>query len=285
VVSVSPNAGSGVTQTFSFIFGDTQTAANLSGAAMLFGPSLAYTNSCLAIYDKNQGTIQLEWDGALGSNGKPVASAVVLQNSQCNIGATSVVSSGLTTTITMDVTFKGAFGGLKNIYMYGVDNGGTANTGWVQAGTFTNASGTPTPSFVSVTPNAGSGPSQTFSFVFADNQNAANLTGAVLAFAPSLALQNSCMVMVDRSQGTVQLAWDSLAGSDKKAVGSAAAIQNSQCSIGANSVVSAGLTTTISFDVTFKSGFTGAQNIYAYGVDNGGATSTGWVQAGTWTAY
>jgi hypothetical protein len=45
------------------------------------------------------------------------------------------------------------------------------------------------------------------------------------------------------------------------------------------------LTTTISFDVTFKSGFTGAQNIYAYGVDNGGATSTGWVQAGTWTAY
>ncbi len=286
VVSVTPNAGSGASQTFSFVFGDSQNPSNLSGAAILIGSSMTFPNSCMVIYDQTEGTVQLEWDSASGSAGKPVGSSVVLENSQCAIGATSVVASGLTTTITMAITFENTFTGLKNIYLFGVDDGGTANTGWVQAGTFTIPSLTPTPSAVSVTPNTGSGASQNFSFVFADSLNATNLTGAVMLFDSSLLSDtNSCMVIFDRTEGTLQLAWDSLLGSDSKPVGSPTVLQNSQCAIGASTVVTSGLTTTISIVVTFNRDFTGLKNIYLYGVDNGGAETTGWVQEGTWTPF
>ncbi len=286
VVSVTPNAGSGASQTFSFVFGDSQSPSNLSGAAILIGSSLAFPNSCMVIYDQTEGTVQLEWDSASGSAGKPVGSPVILQNSQCAIGATSVVASGLTTTITVAITFENAFTGLKNIYLFGVDDGGTANTGWVQAGTFTIPSLTPTPSAISATPNAGSGASQNFSFVFADSLNATNLTGAVMLFDSSLQSDtNSCMVIFDRTEGTLQLAWDSLLGSDSKPVGSATVLQNSQCAIGANAVVTSSLTTTISIGVTFNPLFSGLKDIALFGVDNGGTATTGWVLEGTWTPF
>ena len=61
----------------------------------------------------------------------------LLENRQCIIGATTVSISELSTIIKVDVTFKKAFSGLKNIYMYGADTDGTINTGWVERGTWT----------------------------------------------------------------------------------------------------------------------------------------------------
>lgn len=89
------------------------------------------------IYDRNQGTIQLQWDNMAGADAKPINSTTTLQNSQCAIGATSLAVSALSNTITIDVTFKNTFQGLKNIYMYGADTDGTINSGWVQKGTWT----------------------------------------------------------------------------------------------------------------------------------------------------
>lgn len=281
-VSVAPSGGSGITQVFTFVFSDTQSAANLSTIAILFAPSVSYPNSCFAIYDRTRGTVQLQWDNVTGADVKPVTSGLTLQNSQCMIGATSVTSAGLTNTLMIDVTFKSAFSGSKNIYMYGANANGTVNTGWVQRGTYLVTAGTASvPAADSVSPSANSGTTQTFSFVFSDSQSASNLGGAAMLFAPSGAYPNSCFVVYDRNQGSIQLEWDNVSGADAKPVGSPVTLQNSQCVIGAASVVSSALTTTITLAITFKNAFSGSKNIYMYGADTNGA-NTGWVQKGTY---
>jgi hypothetical protein len=282
-VSTTPNAGAGSSQTFSFVFSDTQSAANLSAAAILIAPSVVYTNACLLVYDRTQGTIQLESDSATGANAKPITSTAVLQNSQCTIGATSITTSGLTNTLTIAIKFSGAFSGVKNIYLYGSDGGAGTNTGWVQEGTYAvTAASTPVLTAVSATPNGGVGASQTFSFTFSDSQSGANLSAAAFLIAPSLAYPNSCLVVYDRTQGTVQLEWDNVAGADEKPVSSTTVLQNSQCAIGAVSVTTTGPVNTISIGITFNSAFSGLQNIYMYGADTDGTINTGWVNMGTW---
>jgi hypothetical protein len=67
-----------------------------------------------------------------------LGAATTLQNSQCslNVAATSASMNGNTLTLNLAMTFKPAFAGAKNIYMYGVDVSGP-NSGWQQLGTWT----------------------------------------------------------------------------------------------------------------------------------------------------
>ncbi len=281
--SVSPIASGGLSQTFTFVFSNSQSA-NLGVAAMLFASAPVAENSCLIVYDRNRGTIQLESDDVTSYEIKPVGSSSILQNSQCAIDATSVMTTSLSTTINVEITFTSAFTGRKKIYMYGADGNGSANTGWAQRGTYTVARlPLPVPAADSVSPDGGTGLTQTFTFVFSDSQNAANLTAAAMLFSSLPDVQNSCYVVYDGNRGTVQLEWDSVLGADVQPVGSLTPLQNSQCTIGATSVTVTTLFTAITLDITFKSPFTGTKNIYMYGVDGDGSINTGWVQKGTWT--
>ena len=284
VDSASPDGGTGFVQTFTFVFSDSQSSNNLAAAAILFAPALVADNSCFVVYDRNRGTIQLEWDSVMGNEIKPVDSSIPLRNSQCAIGATSVTTTALSTTITLDITFKGVFTGLKNIFMYAADGDGSINTGWVQKSSYTVAVvGPPVPAADSVSPSGGAGLLQTFTFVFSDSQSSANLAAAGMLFAPALVAEDSCFVVYDRNRGSIQLEWDNLMGAEIKPVSSSDTLQNSQCAIGATSVTTTELSTSIALDITFKSAFTGLKNIYMYGADGDGSINTGWVQKGTWT--
>ncbi len=196
--SVSPNGSTGASQTFSFVFSDSQNAANLADMAVLFAPSLVYSNSCYIVYDAVHGEIQLAWDSALGSDAKAIGSTTTLQNSQCTVGATSATISGLSVILTANITFQGAFTGTKNIYMYGVDATG-ANTGWVPNGTYTVAAGG-VPVATSVVPASGSGPSQRFSFTVSDQGGSGFLTDLTVVIGSSTTnLTNSCVLVYARS--------------------------------------------------------------------------------------
>jgi len=127
--SVLPDAGTGSTQDFTFRFSDSEDPLKLIGFAMLFSTSITTQNSCYIVVDRNSATVTLRWDSGIGADSKPIASATVLQNSQCLVGAVSASISGLSEIITASVTFKPAFSGLKNIYMFGSE--GAVNTGWV----------------------------------------------------------------------------------------------------------------------------------------------------------
>ena len=135
--SVSPIDSSGSAATFTFTFSDSRNAANLTTAAMVFGTSTTtLSNSCVVVYDALRRTFQLLWDSGLGSNARPLDSTAVLQNSQCRLGGASVNVMGFSKIITLDVTFKANYNGVKNIYMYGVNSISKA-TGWKQAGSYT----------------------------------------------------------------------------------------------------------------------------------------------------
>jgi hypothetical protein len=59
-------------------------------------------------------------------------------NSQCsvNVAMTTVMASGNTLTLNLAVTFRPAYAGAKNTYMYAADISGS-DSGWQQLGTWT----------------------------------------------------------------------------------------------------------------------------------------------------
>lgn len=137
--AVSPDTGAGVTETFVLQYSDSTGGANLRTVWAWFNPTLASSSagSCLVHYDRAWARLYLINDagtawhmGALGSG--------TLQNSQCAIdsSASSTSVSGNTVTLNLRVTFRPAFAGAKNIYMYAASTDGR-NSGWQTRGSWT----------------------------------------------------------------------------------------------------------------------------------------------------
>ncbi|HEX5432074.1 MAG TPA: SBBP repeat-containing protein, partial [Bryobacteraceae bacterium] len=280
--SVSPNNSTGASDTFTFVFSDTQNALNITAFAMLFNTSVSSANACYIVVDRNAGSIALLWDNAGGSDSKQIGSSALLQNSQCQIGANSVTVSGLSNIISVAITFKGAFSGAKGIYMFGSE-GGTITTGWVQKGTYTVAApGVPVAE--SAVPSSGSGPGQRFSFTISDQGGSSYLNGMAVLIAPSLDQTNACSLVWDRTAGTVALAFDIPShGAAQLVPGSNTIVSNSQCTLrGVNTTVIVSATSVVvTMDLTFNATYFGAKNIYLYASEPD--ANSGWVTVGGWT--
>jgi hypothetical protein len=115
--------------------------------------ALASTGTCYFYYSQSSNAISLAGDTGAWAAGLTLGSAGTLQNSQCmlNVSASSVTKSGTTLTLNLAITFETAFAGAKNVYMYAQN--ATLNSGWVQRGTWTVVSGSPSPDYsLSMTP-------------------------------------------------------------------------------------------------------------------------------------
>uniref|UniRef100_Q02BD5 Conserved repeat domain n=1 Tax=Solibacter usitatus (strain Ellin6076) TaxID=234267 RepID=Q02BD5_SOLUE len=286
---VTPASGSGTSQTFALQYSDTAGAANFSTVWVWFNATFAASsaNSCMIYYDRAATTLYVLNDG--GSQWMPgmPGAAATLQNSQCavNLAGSNAVRNGNVLTLNLAMTFKPAYAGAKNIYLYGADTGGT-NSGWQTSGTWT-APGTTTLTADSVTPASGSGATQAFALQYSDTAGAASLSTVWVWFNATFAASsaNSCMVYYDRAAGTLQLINDAGTQWQPSTPGSAATLQNSQCSINlaTTSVVLSSNTLTLNLAMTFKPVYAGAKNIYMYGAEGGGSNS-GWQTRGGWTA-
>ncbi|MEQ1883798.1 MAG: SBBP repeat-containing protein [Bryobacteraceae bacterium] len=279
--TVSPNAGSGSSQAFTLVYSDTQSAANLTGMAVLFHTSVTTTNACYVVYDRNQGTIALVWDSGLGSSSRSINSSTPLSNSQCTLGASSAQISGLSLILTVSLTFTGPFTGTKNVYMYAAE--GALNTGWVQRGTFSVLAGG-VPVANSVVPGSGSGPSQRFTFTVSDQGGAGFLTGMAALISTTFNTNNACSLVYDRLTNQVSLSYDVAAnGSSPVTPGSGTVVGNSQCTLrGANTTVAFTATQMIvTVDLTFNASFFGTKNIYLYAAES--SANSGWATVGAWT--
>jgi hypothetical protein len=379
-VSMTPNTGSGASQTFQFQFADSLGAADLRTVWIYITPSFNSTssaNTCILYYDRAANRLNLENDAGTAWMAGTAGAAGSLQNSQCNasLPSTAVTQSGAYLTISLPLTFSGAFAGTKQVWMYA---GGSAASGWQHLGDwtvsfglqlssispasapayagpvtltangygfmsgasiqFTPAGGATTTlatsfisatqlqgtipanlltgqgsvqivvknadnslttaqSFailvpsgvnpVSLTPNSGSGASQTFQFQFADSLGAADLRSVWVYITPSFSSSNSantCIFYYDRAASRLNLENDAgmswLAGS----VGAGGSLQNSQCSLSLSSttVTQSGGYLTVSVPVTFTPAFTGLKQVRMYAA--GSAANSGWVRLGTWTA-
>ena len=173
-----------------------------------------------------------------------MGSTTVLQNSQCALGAVSVSTAGLSQIVNLTITFKAAFGGLKNIY--GFASEGAVNTGFVLRGTYLVAAGG-IPMANSVVPSAGSGPGQRFSFTVSDQGGNGFIVAVAMLFSATLDTNNACSLVYDRTRNTISLAYDNPAnGAATLVPGSSTVVSNHQCSLrGANSTVVAGTTSLV----------------------------------------
>ncbi|MDP8990936.1 MAG: SBBP repeat-containing protein, partial [Acidobacteriota bacterium] len=280
--SVSPNGSSGGSQTFTFVFSDSQNATNLIGMAMLLNTtSASVANACDIVYDRNAGTVALTWDSGAGSDPKALGSPVVLKNSQCQIGAVTAAASGLSQILTLSITFTAAFSGTKNIYMFGSDAG--LNTGWVLRGTYLVAAGG-LPVANSVVPTSGSGPSQRFSFTASDQGGSGFITGMAMLLSTSLSTTGACSMVYDRTANVVSLAFDNPAnGAASVTPGSPTIVSNGQCSLnGANTTVVIGVTSVVvTVDLTFNANWFGAKNTYLLASET--IVNSGFIPVGGWT--
>src|SRR4029077_6590483 len=129
-ISVSPNMGTGSTQTFGVSVFDPNGVADVKTLHLLFNTTSASQASACSVYYL-PGTNQLY---LYGDNGTtllgPVTpgAAATLTNSQCTLNAigTSVDKSGNTLKLRPMLTFKSTFIGLKNIYVYTAAGNGTS---------------------------------------------------------------------------------------------------------------------------------------------------------------
>jgi hypothetical protein len=202
-----------------------------------------------------------------------------VQNSQCTIdaGSSSASGSGTNLTVNLALSFKPAFGGAKNVYM---DAGDGLDSGWQQRGSWTVPAVPPT--VVSVTPNSGSGSSQTFSFVYADTRGYASVGSVLTIINSSLSVSGACYFLYYPGPNVFYLANDAVtAWLGPAALGTTGSLQNSQCTIdaGSSSASGSGTNLTVNLALSFKPAFGGAKSVYMDAFDG---LDSGWQQRGSW---
>jgi len=285
-VSVVPASGSGSSQTFTFTVMDPDGAANVSSMMVLINGTTSTANACVLSYDRSKGTVALADDtGTAYPAAAPLGSANTLQNSQCAIdlsGASSSISD-TRLSLVVPIRFKGSFSGTKTIFLFAQDAAG-ASAGWDARGSWIPAASNAPPTTVSVSPSAGTGLSQTFTFTVADPDGAASLFGMMVMISGTGSAANGCSLYYGQAQGVLALANDLGAYTTAASLGSAGTLQNSQCSIGlaGASASRSGSNLSLTVPVNFKSTFQGDKTIFLFTQDASGA-SAGWDARGHWT--
>jgi len=274
-VSVTPNVGSGFTQTFSAVYSDANGAAGMNSFYMMFNTSVTATGACWVEYNPFSKLLFLQGNATGVMPGSPAS----VSNARCTLTGTgsSFSTSGNTATLVAALTFSS--NAFANIYLYASDKDGK-NSGWVQKGSW----GVPlAPSVVSVTPSTGSGAVQQFSAVFSDPNGAGDVNAAYILLNSSVSTSNGCYVGYNPTTNLLSLKNDAGTGSAGSVTpGSTATISNSQCTLAGtgSSYSTSGNTATLEVALTL-SGST-ATNVYLYASDRNG-TNSGWVKKGTWT--
>jgi hypothetical protein len=249
----------------------------------LFNTSSSSSNACWVYYDAVGRTIWLASNDASAWSSAAVGSATTIENSQCQITASGVSTSGSGNDLTLSVPviFSTSFAGTKNVYMSATDKGGVSSS-LVSKGTWTVPSSTALGG-IAATPSSGSSAAQKFTFVFSDPNGYAGLTGAHVLVNSSVSGTNACWVYLDPVGKVLWLASNDTSSWQSAAVASTTTLENSQCSIAASGVSMSGSGTnlTVEIPITFTSTFAGTRNIYLNATNKSGTTSS-YVQSGTW---
>ena len=181
--------------------------------------------------------------------------------------------------VNLAMTFKPAFSGAKNVYLYGA--AGAGKSGWQDRGDWTVATVTAD----SATPSSGTGGTQTFALQYSSTAGATSVSEAWVWFNATFAdtAANSCLVSYERPTNALRLLDDAGTTWMRATLGTAATLENSRCAIvvGGSHVALAGNTLTVNLAMTFKASYAGAKNVYIYGAAGGAAS--GWQDRGDWT--
>ena len=283
---LSPQSGRGSTQTFRVVYSDPDGAGDLSVVQLLVNNGLSGAYGCYLLYDASSARLTLANDAGNGSAGiAALGSPGQLANSRCavNLAASSASAVGTDLTLQLALSFTAAFFGPKTIYLWAGDKrGGVA--GWLALGSWTVGDNHP-PFFSLLSPQSGSGTSQTFRVVYSDPDGASDLNLVQMLINNGLSGAYGCYLLYDPPSARLTLANDAGNGSaGTAALGSPGQLANSRCAVNlaASSASAVGTDLTLQLALSFTAAFSGPKAIYLWAGDKQGAVA-GWTTAGTWT--
>src|SRR6185312_15818592 len=137
-VSVTPSAGTAPSAVLQAVVSDVAGGSNINDVLLLMNNSISGVAGCYLRYRPFTKQLFLANDAGTAFLGPIIpGTAGTLENSQCilNGAASSAVVAGNNLTLSVSVSFKPSFAGLKNIYLSAVAN--ALNSGWTQVGTWT----------------------------------------------------------------------------------------------------------------------------------------------------
>ena len=151
VVSLAPNSGSALTQTFTAVYSDPAGASSLSSVYILFNSTVATRNACYVYYDTGGNQLYLLNDGGTAWSSLTPGTSSQVANSQCTLSGTgsSYTTAGNNGTLKVALKFSGA--ALENIYLLAADSSDNSS-GWVQVGSWGGATVPAGLTFVPVSP-------------------------------------------------------------------------------------------------------------------------------------
>jgi len=292
----NPASGTGLSQSMSFTFNDPRGWQDLDVVNILINNFLDGRNACYMAYSRTAGVFYL-----LEDNGGTLSPALTLggsgsvSNSQCTVAgaASAAAGSGNTLTLTLNMSFSAGFAGNKIQYLAARDLEG-GNSGWQALGTW-QVPYTPTGTIVvgSFTPARAalaSGTAQTLTALLSDSKGAGDFGVVNLLVNNFIDGRQACYLAYAAASNSLLLVDDTgdaggpFAGS-MTLNGSAATIQNSQCSVSAtgSSAAKNGNNLTLALNITFKSAFAGNHIVWVAGRDAASGNNTDWQAVGTTT--
>jgi hypothetical protein len=143
VSGMTPPRGTGLRQTFTFNFTDTNGWQDISIANVLIAGAIDGIAACyLTLVPSGPGTGALYLVDDAGDAGGPYAGMLLpgsgtVSNSQCTISGTAggLTAGGNTLTLTLTIEFTASFAG--NQILYAAARGNSQNSGWQAIGTVT----------------------------------------------------------------------------------------------------------------------------------------------------
>ena len=279
VDGVTPASGSGSDQVFAISVTDPQGASDIFSIWLLISPNAIGAGNCYLEYSQTNNYLRIANDaatlftvpvvpGSFGTSG----------NSQCAVAASTstMTASGNTLVVRASLAFKAPYSGTKNVYAMAQNKAG-AYTGMKPFGTFdVTLSQNRAPTVVSLSPTSGSGASQVFTLTYSDADGAADIAAGYLLFSTTGSGANSCYAEYNKQVNIIRVSNDAGNGFGLPVTpGGSGVASNSQCSISASgsSVTTAGSTIQVRLAITFKPGFTGSKNVWAFVYDLSGLNS------------
>ncbi|MEO7142313.1 MAG: SBBP repeat-containing protein [Bryobacteraceae bacterium] len=139
VLSIAPNSGSGITQTFTARFSAPSGFNTLASVFLLVNNAISNVNTCMVLYNVQSNLLYLVNDQGTGYlGGIPPGSSSYAQNSRCVLHAagSSVSGSGGVLTVNVALSFEPLFAGTWDLMLYAQDVAGLTS-GWQQQGVWT----------------------------------------------------------------------------------------------------------------------------------------------------
>jgi hypothetical protein len=285
-IAVTPNVGSGLSQTFSF-----QYPSSIVSSQIVFESISAssFASSCYVYYNYPSQALWLRNDANTGWLG-PVAlgQSGSLQNSQCTVNGAGSSSSGLPggPMLNLALTFNSGFSGVKNMRLE--DFNGTEDSGFSYGGAWTVAAPGGPASGAFVTPSSGIGSAQKFSFAYTDPNGVSAIFSVSALIGSSLSAVGGCYTYYRPASSQLWLMND--AGSawlGPVIPGHAGSLQNSQCMVDGltSSAVAMGTGLELNLALFFAPPFAGSLSLppkQVYLEAFNGTLDSGFSQFGSW---